>query len=135
VSGAPDTRAMILKVLMDHPLARDSDSYLLWHLIVAYGWPPNDLKVVALLTSIKKGGFPDLETILHYRRMIQTERVDLRGKIWESRCQNEAGYLREIGYVWREDPAQPKQSEEPDPRLEHRVVQSIIKNFDVEIIK
>lgn len=72
-------------MLREHPTARDHDTYLYHFLLMRLGRDPKVLTVFQLLSEIKGGSLPSMDTVSRVRRLLQYEKPELRGPKWKER--------------------------------------------------
>lgn len=91
------TQDQVLKVLMKRAEARDNDNYLIWLI-----WQNFNRASMTDMETFRddfiNNKIPSADSITRYRRKIQEENIDLRGKKYDERQNKTKKVKTELGY-------------------------------------
>jgi len=91
------TQDQVFKVLMKRPEARDNDNYLIW-LVWQNFYKASMADMMTFREDFINNKIPSADSITRYRRKIQEEHIELRGKKYEERQHKTKKVKIELGY-------------------------------------
>lgn len=91
------TQDQVFKVLMKRPEARDNDNYLIW-LVWHNFYKASMADMMTFRDDFINNKIPSADSITRYRRKIQEENIELRGKKYDERQNKTKKVKIELGY-------------------------------------
>ena len=92
------TQDQVFKVLMHRAEARDNDNYLIW-LVWQNFYKVSMADMMTFREDFLQQRLPSADSITRYRRKIQEEHIELRGKKYDERQNKTKKVKTELGYV------------------------------------
>ena len=91
------TQEQVFKVLMKRAEARDNDNYLIW-LVWQNFYKVSMADMMTFREDFLQQRLPSADSITRYRRKIQEEHIELRGKKYDERQNKTKKVKTELGY-------------------------------------
>ncbi len=91
------TQDQVFKVLMKRAEARDNDNYLIW-LVWQNFYKVSMADMMTFREDFLQQRLPSADSITRYRRKIQEEHIELRGKKYDERQNKTKKVKTELGY-------------------------------------
>ena len=91
------TQDQVFKVLMHRPEARDNDNYLIW-LVWHNFYKVSMADMMTFRDDFINNKIPSADSITRYRRKIQEEHIELRGKKYDERQNKTKKVKIDLGY-------------------------------------
>ena len=91
------TQDQVFKVLMHRAEARDNDNYLIW-LVWQNFYKVSMADMMTFREDFLQQRLPSADSITRYRRKIQEEHIELRGKKYDERQNKTKKVKTELGY-------------------------------------
>ena len=91
------TQDQVFKVLMHRAEARDNDNYLIW-LVWQNFYKVSMADMMTFRDDFINNKIPSADSITRYRRKIQEEHIELRGKKYDERQNKTKKVKTDLGY-------------------------------------